>query len=70
MPPGLTACRRLLKNRRPCSLNAFDRPFSGGFAEARSNAVKALKRAAFGFRNFTRLRARVAGAVKPACPDI
>ena len=39
-------------------LNAFDFHLSNGFTEGCNNAIKALKRVAFGFRRFDSLRAR------------
>ena len=60
-----SACRRMLKNWKPYILNAFDCPYSNAF----TNAIKALKRAAFGFRNFSNFRARILQAANPAHPN-
>ena len=42
----------MLKNWKPYILNAFDCSYSNAFTEGCNNAIKALKRVAFGFRNF------------------
>ena len=52
-------CRNMLRNWRPYILNAFDIRLSNGFTEGCNNAVKALKRASFGFSNFSRARKRI-----------
>lgn len=49
----------MLANWRPYILNAFDIRLSNGFTEGCSNAIKTLKRLAFGFRNFDAFRARI-----------
>ena len=51
--PEFSPCRRMLKNWKPYILNAFDCPYSNAFTEGCNNAIKALKRVAFGFRNFS-----------------
>lgn len=53
------ACRRMLVNWKPYILNAFDFHLSNGFTEGCNNAIKTLKRVAFGFRNFNSFRARI-----------
>ena len=52
-------CRTMLRNWRPYILNSFDVRLSNGFTEGCNNAVKALKRASFGFSNFSRTRKRI-----------
>ena len=63
--PECNACRRMLVNWRPYILNAFDVRLSNGFTEACNNAIKTLKRVAFGFRNFASFRARILLAANP-----
>ena len=67
--PEFSPCRRMLKNWKPYILNAFDCPYSNAFTEGCNNAIKALKRVAFGFRNFSNFRARVFQAANPAHPN-
>ena len=57
--PEFKACRKMLINWRTYILNAFDIRLSNGFTEGCNNAIKTLKRLAFGFRNFTAFRARI-----------
>ena len=57
--PEFKACRKMLANWKPYILNAFDFHLSNGFTEGCNNAIKALKRVAFGFKNFTTFRARI-----------
>ena len=57
--PEFKPCRKMLANWRPYILNAFDIRLSNGFTEGCNNAIKTLKRLAFGFRNFTAFRARI-----------
>ena len=57
--PEFKACRKMLVNWKPYILNAFDFHLSNGFTEGCNNAIKALKRVAFGFRSFHSLRARI-----------
>lgn len=57
--PQFNKCRNMLRNWRPFILNAFDVWLSNGFTEGCNNAVKALKRASFGFSNFSRSRKRI-----------
>ena len=64
--PEFSPCRRMLKNWKPYILNAFDCTYSNAFTEGCNNAIKALKRAAFGFRNFRNFRARILLAANPA----
>ena len=49
----------MLANWRPYILNAFDIRLSNGFTEGCNNAIKTLKRLAFGYRNFDAFRARI-----------
>ena len=64
--PEFSPCRRMLKNWKPYILNAFDCPYSNAFTEGCNNAIKALKRVAFGFRNFSNFRARFLQVANPA----
>lgn len=57
--PEFKACRRMLCNWRDSILNAFDVRLSNGFTEGCNNAIKSLKRASFGCRNFSRFRKRI-----------
>ena len=57
------------KNWKPYILNAFDCSYSNAFTEGCNNAIKALKRVAFGFRNFSNFRARILQAANPAHPN-
>ena len=68
--PEFSPCRRMLKNWKPYILNAFDCPYSNAFTEGCNNAIKALKRVAFGFRNFSNFRARFLQVANPAYPNI
>ncbi len=68
--PEFSPCRRMLKNWKPYILNAFDCPYSNAFTEGCNNAIKALKRVAFGFRNFSNFRARILQVANPAYPNI
>lgn len=52
-------CRKMLANWRTYILNAFDIRLSNAFTEGCNNAIKTLKRLAFGFRSFTAFRARI-----------
>lgn len=68
--PEFSPCRRMLKNWKPYILNAFDCPYSNAFTEGCNNAIKALKRVAFGFRHFSNFRARILQVANPAHPNI
>ena len=68
--PEFSPCRRMLKNWKPYILNAFDCPYSNAFTEGCNNAIKALKRVAFGFRDFSNFRARILHVAIPAHPNI
>ena len=63
--PEFDDCRKMLKNWRSYILNAFDIPLSNGFTEGCNNAIKALKRVAFGFRNFNSFRTRILLTLQP-----
>ena len=55
----------MLKNWKPYILNAFDCSYSYAFTEDCNSAIKALKRVAFGFRHFSKFRARIVQAANP-----
>ena len=57
--PEFEACLTMLKNWEPYILNAFDCPYSNGFTEGCNNEIKAIKRIAFGYRNFHNFRRRI-----------
>lgn len=57
--PEFRSCRKMLANWRPYILNAFDIRLSNGFTEGCNNAIKTLKRLAFGFKSFSSFRARI-----------
>ena len=63
--PEFGSCRKTLVNWRPYILNAFDFRLSNGFTEGCNNAIKTLKRVAFGFRNFRSFRARILLSLGP-----
>lgn len=63
--PEFKPCRRMLVNWRPYILNAFDVRLSNGFTEGCNNAIKVLKRVAFGFRRFSPFRARILLSLNP-----
>lgn len=63
--PEFKACRKILVNWKPYILNAFDFHLSNGFTEGCNNAIKTLKRVAFGFRNFLTFRARILLSLSP-----
>lgn len=63
--PEFKACRKMLAHWRPYILNAFEIRLSNGFTEGCNNAIKTLKRLAFGFRNFDAFRARILLAAMP-----
>ena len=49
----------VLRNWEPYILNAFDCPYSNGFTEGCNNAIKVIKRVAFGYRSFHNFRRRI-----------
>ena len=57
--PEFRSCRKMLANWHTYILNAFDIRLSNGFTEGCNNAIKTLKRLAFGFRSFSTFRARI-----------
>ena len=63
--PEFKSCRKTLLNWKPYILNAFDFRLSNGFTEGCNNAIKTLKRVAFGFRNFRSFRARILLSLGP-----
>ena len=63
--PEFKSCRKTLVNWKPYILNAFDFRLSNGFTEGCNNAIKTLKRVAFGFRNFRSFRTRILLSLDP-----
>ena len=63
--PEFKSCRKTLVNWKPYILNAFDFRLSNGFTEGCNNAIKTLKRVAFGFRNFRSFRTRILLSLGP-----
>jgi transposase len=57
--PEFNACLTMLKNWEPYILNAFTCPYSNGFTEGINNAIKVIKRIAYGYRNFDNFRRRI-----------
>lgn len=53
------ACLTMLGNWSKYILNAFDCPYSNGYTEGTNNAIKVIKRNAFGYRNFENFRNRI-----------
>lgn len=53
------ACLTMLKNWAKYILNAFDCPYTNGYTEGINNAIKVIKRTAFGYRNFDNFRNRI-----------
>lgn len=53
------ACLTMLANWSKYILNAFDCPYTNGFTEGTNNAIKVIKRNAFGYRNFKNFRNRI-----------
>ena len=53
------ACLTMLGNWSKYILNAFDCPYTNGFTEGTNNAIKVIKRNAFGYRNFKNFRNRI-----------
>lgn len=52
-------CLTMLANWSNYILNAFDCPYSNGYTEGTNNAIKVIKRNAFGYRNFENFRNRI-----------
>ena len=53
------ACLTMLANWSKYILNAFDCPYTNGYTEGTNNAIKVIKRNAFGYRNFENFRNRI-----------
>lgn len=53
------ACLTMLGNWGKYILNAFDCPYTNGYTEGTNNAIKVIKRNAFGYRNFENFRNRI-----------
>ena len=53
------ACLTMLGNWSKYILNAFDCNYSNGYTEGTNNAIKVIKRNAFGYRNFDNFRNRI-----------
>jgi transposase len=53
------ACLTMLGNWSKYILNAFDCKYSNGYTEGTNNAIKVIKRNAFGYRNFENFRNRI-----------
>lgn len=53
------ACLTMLGNWSQYILNSFECPYSNGFTEGSNNAIKVIKRIAFGYRNFDNFRNRI-----------
>ena len=53
------ACLTMLGNWSTYILNAFDCPYTNGYTEGTNNAIKVIKRNAFGYRNFDNFRNRI-----------
>jgi len=57
--PEFQPCLTMLTNWSRYILNAFDCPYSNGYTEGTNNAIKVIKRNAFGYRNFENFRNRI-----------
>lgn len=53
------ACLTMLRNWTPYILNAFECNYTNSFTEGIINAIKVIKRNAFGYRNFSNFRNRI-----------
>lgn len=53
------ACLTMLGNWSHYILNAFECPYTNGYTEGTNNAIKVIKRNAFGYRNFSNFRNRI-----------
>lgn len=53
------ACLTMLGNWSNYILNSFDCPYTNGYTEGTNNAIKVIKRNAFGYRNFDNFRNRI-----------
>lgn len=52
-------CTRMLRNWSEYILNSFDCRYTNGYTEGVNNSIKALKRIAYGYRNFDNFRTRI-----------
>ena len=57
--PEFNPCLTMLGNWSKYILNAFDCPYTNGYTEGINNAIKVIKRNAFGYRNFENFRNRI-----------
>ena len=57
--PEFKACLTMLSNWSKYILNAFDCSYTNGYTEGTNNAIKVIKRNAFGYRNFDNFRNRI-----------
>lgn len=53
------ACLTMLGNWSKYILNSFECPYTNGYTEGTNNAIKVIKRNAFGYRNFKNFRNRI-----------
>jgi len=53
------ACLTMLNNWSKYILNSFDCPYTNGYTEGTNNAIKVIKRTAYGYRNFKNFRNRI-----------
>jgi len=53
------ACLTMIRNWSTYILNAFDCKYTNGYTEGTNNAIKVIKRNAFGFRNFNNFRNKI-----------
>jgi transposase len=68
--PEFNATLTMLHNWEPYILNAFDCPYSNGFTEGCNNAIKVIKRVAFGYRNFPNFRSRILVSLNAKEPSV
>ena len=57
--PRFKKCAETMINWLTGILNSFSIPVTNGFTEGSNNRIKAIKRTAFGYRNFHNFRARI-----------
>ena len=53
------ACLTMLGNWSKYILNSFECKYTNGYTEGTNNAIKVIKRNAFGYRNFNNFRNRI-----------
>ena len=53
------SCLTMLANWSKYILNAFDCNYTNGYTEGTNNAIKVIKRNAFGYRNFENFKNRI-----------